>query len=63
MSKQAGLGEAQTEGFLEKFTAETPLRCNRDPNEIASGATFLASSETCFITGVELEVDGGYAQV
>jgi NAD(P)-dependent dehydrogenase (short-subunit alcohol dehydrogenase family) len=63
LSEQAGLSDAQVEGFLAKFEAETPLGRNGDPSEIASVATFLASSESSFITGVELHVDGGYAQV
>ncbi|GLS44237.1 SDR family oxidoreductase [Methylobacterium brachythecii] len=63
LSEQAGLSDEQVEGFLEKFAAETPLGRNGDPSEIASVATFLASSESSFITGIELQVDGGYAQV
>ena len=63
LSEQAGLSDEQVEGFLAKFAAETPLGRNGDPSEIASVATFLASSESSFIAGVELHVDGGYAQV
>ncbi len=48
---------------MAKFAAETPLGRNGEPEEIASVATFLASAESSFITGVELQVDGGYAQV
>jgi NAD(P)-dependent dehydrogenase (short-subunit alcohol dehydrogenase family) len=33
------------------------------PEEIASAVTFLASKEASFITGAELYVDGGSAQV
>jgi NAD(P)-dependent dehydrogenase (short-subunit alcohol dehydrogenase family) len=36
---------------------------NGEASEIASVAAFLASAESSFITGVELHVDGGYAQV
>ena len=63
LSEQAGLSDEQVEGFLEKFAAETPLGRNGDPSEIASVATFLASAESSFVAGVELHVDGGYAQV
>lgn len=63
LSEQAGLSDEQVEGFLAEFAAETPLGRNGEPEEIASVATFLASSESSFITGVELQVDGGYAQV
>ncbi len=63
LSEQAGLSEEQVESFLEKFAAETPLGRNGEPSEIASVATFLASAESSFMTGVELQVDGGSAQV
>ena len=33
------------------------------PEELAKAVTFLASSDASFITGVELFVDGGAAQV
>jgi NAD(P)-dependent dehydrogenase (short-subunit alcohol dehydrogenase family) len=33
------------------------------PEEIAKAATFLASDDASFITGAELFVDGGSAQV
>lgn len=63
MVEQAGFTDEQVEAFYTKFAADTPLGRNGDPSEIASVATFLASSESSFITGVELHVDGGYAQV
>lgn len=63
MSEQAGFSDEQVDAFYAKFAAETPLGRNGDPSEIASVATFLASAESSFITGVELHVDGGFAQV
>ena len=33
------------------------------PEEIATAAFFLASSDSSFVTGIELFVDGGAAQI
>ena len=63
LSEQAGLSDEQVEAFFAQTALATPLGRNGDASEIASVATFLASSESSFITGVELHVDGGYAQV
>lgn len=63
MTEQAGFSEEQRDTFYAQFASETPLGRNGDPSEIASVATFLASAESSFVTGIELHVDGGYAQV
>jgi NAD(P)-dependent dehydrogenase (short-subunit alcohol dehydrogenase family) len=41
----------------------TPLGRLGDPDEISSAALFLASDESGFVTGIELFVDGGSAQI
>ena len=40
-----------------------PLGRIAEVDEIASAALFLASDESAFVTGIELFVDGGAAQV
>jgi len=42
---------------------ETPLGRFGTPDEIAKAVVFLASDESSYITGTELFVDGGFAQV
>jgi NAD(P)-dependent dehydrogenase (short-subunit alcohol dehydrogenase family) len=40
-----------------------PLGRFGEPAELAAAALFLASDDSSFITGTELAVDGGLAQV
>ena len=58
---------APTEGarleMIRLTQATTPLGRLGDPDEIANAALFLASDESSFITGSELFVDGGSAQI
>jgi NAD(P)-dependent dehydrogenase (short-subunit alcohol dehydrogenase family) len=41
----------------------TPLGRLGDPEETASAALFMARDESSFVTGSELFVDGGSAQI
>ena len=34
-----------------------------DPNEVTKAVSFLASDDSSYITGIELFVDGGVAQI
>jgi NAD(P)-dependent dehydrogenase (short-subunit alcohol dehydrogenase family) len=47
----------------ESFKALIPRGEMGRPEEIATAALFLASSDSSFVNGVELFVDGGTAQV
>ncbi len=53
----------QLEAMLSGMQAETPLGRLGTPEQIARAALFLASDESSFMTGSELFVDGGSAQV
>jgi NAD(P)-dependent dehydrogenase (short-subunit alcohol dehydrogenase family) len=41
----------------------TPMKRIGSPDELAAAAFFLASDESSYITGIDLQVDGGMAQV
>ncbi len=59
----AGPDTAQQQGMLDYMASTVPLGRVGDPNEVASVAVFLASSDASFIAGTELFVDGGQAQI
>jgi len=60
-------GLASTQEQLAQLKAglatQVPLGRMGDPDEIAKVAVFLASDDSSFVTGIELFVDGGMAQV
>jgi len=51
------------QGMKKAFAAMVPLGRFGQPEEIAGPALFLASDDSTFVTGIELTVDGGLAQV
>lgn len=53
----------QSEELLASLAAQTPLGRIGRPEETAAVALFLASDESSFMTGSEVFVDGGMAQV
>jgi NAD(P)-dependent dehydrogenase (short-subunit alcohol dehydrogenase family) len=55
--------DAAADAAKEMFANLTPLGRLGRPDEIAAAAYFLASDESSYITGIDLAVDGGLAQV
>jgi NAD(P)-dependent dehydrogenase (short-subunit alcohol dehydrogenase family) len=55
--------EEQSRQRKEAFAASVPMGRLGQADEIAHAAVFLASDDSSFITGAELFVDGGLAQV
>jgi len=56
-------GKEQGQGFLTEMAKTVPLGRVGQPDEIAKAVVFLASDDASFVTGAELFVDGGIAQV
>ena len=57
------LNEEQTKQFNATVVANVPLGRMGNPDEVAKAASFLASDDSSYITGIELSVDGGLAQI
>ncbi len=55
--------EQEKQQFKSALLASIPLGRIADPDEVAKAATFLASDDSSFVTGIELFVDGGTAQI
>ncbi len=49
--------------ILESVKSSTPLERIGEPEEIAKAIYFLASESASFVTGSDLQVDGGLAQI
>lgn len=55
-------GDALTK-MKEDLAKSVPLGRMGDPDEIAKAVSFIASDEASYISGIELFVDGGVAQI
>ena len=61
--KNLGQTEEQGKQIVTSLVTTNPLGRMGDPDEIAKAVVFLASDDSSFITGIELFVDGGTAQI
>ena len=55
--------EEQIKQFMASQVAIIPLGRMGNPDDVAKVVSFLASDDSSFITGIELFVDGGAAQI
>jgi NAD(P)-dependent dehydrogenase (short-subunit alcohol dehydrogenase family) len=61
--EKTGLTPEQVKQAAAQWASETPLGRRGKPEEVAAAVVFLAADESSYITGVDLAVDGGMAQV
>jgi NAD(P)-dependent dehydrogenase (short-subunit alcohol dehydrogenase family) len=57
------LANRQSADVIARIVSTIPMGRMGEPEEVAKVALFLASDDSSFVTGIELFVDGGRAQV
>jgi NAD(P)-dependent dehydrogenase (short-subunit alcohol dehydrogenase family) len=60
---RTGLPKEAIDEFARDAVAKVPMKRFGQPEEIASTVLFLATPESSYITGVDINVDGGMGQV
>jgi len=60
---RTGLPQAAIDEFAENIKSSVPMKRFGTPEEVGHAVLFLASSEASYITGVDLNVDGGKGQI
>ncbi len=61
--ERSGLPQAAVDEFAEQVESRVPMKRFGTPEEVGHAALFLASPEASYITGVDLNVDGGMGQI
>jgi NAD(P)-dependent dehydrogenase (short-subunit alcohol dehydrogenase family) len=59
----AGMTEEQIKQYVDSVVGNIPLGRTGTLDEVAKVVSFLASDESSYVTGIELFVDGGMAQI
>jgi NAD(P)-dependent dehydrogenase (short-subunit alcohol dehydrogenase family) len=55
--------EEEIEQIKASLVASVPMGRMGSPDEVAKAVSFLASDDSSYVTGIELFVDGGMAQI
>jgi NAD(P)-dependent dehydrogenase (short-subunit alcohol dehydrogenase family) len=58
-----GLPQEAIDEFARGITERVPMKRFGQPEEVAATVAFLASQDASYITGVEINVDGGLGQI
>jgi len=60
---RTGLPKEAIDQFAKDVIARVPMKRFGQPEEVAGAVAFLASQDASYITGIEINVDGGYGQI
>ena len=60
---RTGLSQEALDEFASGIVSRVPMKRIGKPEEVAGTVAFLASNDASYITGVEINVDGGMGQI
>ncbi|MFZ3201401.1 MAG: SDR family oxidoreductase [Candidatus Acidiferrales bacterium] len=60
---KTGMPKEALDNFAKEINSRVPMKRFGQPEEVAGAVAFLASQDASYITGVEINVDGGMGQI